>query len=393
MPKGLILLTTWSFLLLVGCSSVTKQQVSILPVPAPLTLPSLNTEIFDPISVPTKKDIFALTEKQKTDFLRYYHDPKNQQTQGHIRLFDYLDTFVNDFGFRGATLRASEALFLKTGNCLSLAIVTKALADVVNLETAFQRVHSAPVYARNSRLMTLSSHVRTFIYDPNFAPPASVIVVRRPSIIIDYFPSRSDVTGVRVSQADFMAMYYQNVAAEALLNKQLDHAYSLLQKGLSFNPLNTETLNTLAVTFNRAGDPNQAEVLYQFMLDNGLASGNVISNYVALLQSQGREIEVTALEQKVDAIDDDNPYRWIDLGEQAFAENSFTLANKYYKKAENIAPYLHEAYFGLAKSYYQLGRQNLSEKALTRAIELTYNTVDKSLYEAKLHTLVHSNSN
>lgn len=389
MQKGSILFTACAVLFLIGCSSVAKKQAPQAKVP--LTLPSLNTDIFKPMSVPTEHQIFGLSEEQQKDFLRYYNDPNNQDTPEHLRLFDYLHAFIGDFGFRGATLNASEALSLKTGNCLTLAIVTKALADVVNLEIAFQRVHSAPVYARNSSLMTLSSHVRTYIYDPSYAPSPDAIVIRRRSIIIDYFPSKSDVAGKMVSDSDFIAMYYQNIAAEALLNGKLDYAHAALQKGLSFNSFNTETLNSLAVTFNRAGEHKQAEILYQFMLDHRFASGNVISNYVALLQSQGRDSEVAELTQEVDAINADNPYIWIDLAEQAFAENRYTLANKYYKKAEDIAPYLHEGQFGLAKSYYQLGRLNLAEKSLIRAIELTYTTADRRLYEAKLLTLLQDN--
>jgi tetratricopeptide (TPR) repeat protein len=372
-----------------GCTSFLANQATI--VQEKIALPSLNTTMFTAVLVPTELEVFQLSEQQKNDFVRYYQNTQNQDIPGNIRLFQYLEGFLDDFGFRGATLNASEALALKTGNCLTLAIITKALADLVGLEIAFQRVHSAPVYARNSKLMTLSSHVRTYIYDPSYAPSPDVIVIRRRSIIIDYFPSKSDVAGERVSEADFIAMYYQNIAAEALLNGKLDYAHAALQKGLSFNSFNTETLNSLAVTFNRAGEHKQAEILYQFMLDNSFASGNVLSNYVALLQSQGRDSEVAELTQEVDAINVDNPYIWIDLAEQAFAENRYTLANKYYKKAEDIAPYLHEGQFGLAKSYYQLGRLNLAEKALTRAIELTYTTADRRLYKAKLHTLLQDN--
>ncbi|MCC5451886.1 hypothetical protein LMJ53_09135 [Rheinheimera sp. UJ51] len=391
MRNGLKLITACGFLILGGCSSVANQHASLLQETLEqqqLTLPNLNTEIFTLLPVPTEADIFSLTEAQKKHFLDYYHDPRNRKIAGHLRLFNYFDAFVHQFGFRGATLKASEALSLKNGNCLTLAIVTKALADIVNLEVSYQVVHAAPVYALNSSLMTLSSHVRTYIYDPNYQPSLGMMVLRRRSIIIDYFPSESDIRGEHISHNDFMAMYYQNIAAEALLDGQLDYAYSTLQQGLTFNPFNAETLNSLAVTFNRAGDAKQAETLYKFMLDNDFASGNVISNYVALLQLQGRDSEVAALAQKVAEINDDNPYRWIDMADEAFAAAQYTLAFKYYQKANETAPYLHEGQFGLAKSHYQLGRLNSAEKALNKAIELSYKSHDRRLYEAKLHTLL-----
>tara|TARA_R110000868_G_scaffold115825_1_gene309059 strand:- start:356 stop:1528 length:1173 start_codon:yes stop_codon:yes gene_type:complete len=383
-------LTTWALINIVGCTSfAAKQEVVVQQI----ELPNLNTTMFTPLQVPSMQEVFQLNQQQKNDFISYYSAANNQDIPGNVRLFQYLEDYLNDFGFRGVTLKASEALELKTGNCLTLAIVTKALADLVGLEIAFQRVNSAPVFARHSHLLTLSSHVRTYVYDPNYVPTPDMILIRRPSIIIDYFPDDSDVSGNMVAQADFMSMYYQNLAADALVNKQLDYAFALLKQGLSLNPLNAETLNTLAVTFNRVGETSQAERLYKFVLDNGFATGNVIANYVALLQLQGRDDEVLEFAKQIEGIDDDNPYRWIDMGEDAFATGYYARASRFYKKAHEIAPYLHESQFGLAKSYYQLGRANQAEEALSSAIEMSYDTADKRLYKAKLKVLLAEHKN
>lgn len=368
--------------LLFACVSTEHTPLSQAP------LPTLNTSIFNTVEVPKPEQIFYLSETQKQAFLHYYEAPQNLTVPGNLRLFNYLEKYVERFNFYGVTLNASQALDQKTGNCLTLAIVTKALADLVGLETAFQRVNSAPVYARYSDVMTLSSHVRTYIYEPTHQSDSDIIVIRRASVIIDYFPTSSDVSGYMVDVRDFIAMYYQNLAAEALIKHQSDIAYSLLRQGIALSHTNPDTLNTLAVLFTRMSEQGEAEILYRYMLNNGFATANVIANYAALLQTQGRFKQAKSFAKLIDKIEDDNPYRWIDMADKAFAAGEYHLAEKYYTKANRIAPYLHEGQFGLAKSYYQLGEVSAAKDALTQAIDISYQPDNKRLYQAKLQTLL-----
>ena len=58
-----------------------------------------------------------------------------------------------------------------------------------------------------------------------------------------------------------------------------------------------------------------------------------------------------------------------------------------YKKAITIAPYLHEAHVGLAKTYYQLGKLSSAKWQFREALKHTYVQSTRSLYEAKLMAL------
>jgi Flp pilus assembly protein TadD len=191
-----------------------------------------------------------------------------------------------------------------------------------------------------------------------------------------------------VAEQDFIAMYYQNLAAEALINKQYDYAYSLLKQGIALNHANPDTLNTLAVLYTKLAEQTEAEKLYRYMLDNDFATANVVANYMALLHTQGRTKEASIYAQQIEKIEDDNPYRWIDMADKAFNAGDYILAEKYYKKANRLAPYIHESQFGLAKAYYQLGEFNAAKTALTQAIEISYRPDYKQLYQAKLQALL-----
>jgi hypothetical protein len=49
------------------------------------------------------------------------------------------------------------------GNCLLLAILTKAYTSLVGIKVEYRKVNSAPVYSRESDIMAMSSHVQAHV--------------------------------------------------------------------------------------------------------------------------------------------------------------------------------------------------------------------------------------
>jgi tetratricopeptide (TPR) repeat protein len=333
------------------------------------------------------EDIFALSDKQEKEFLDYYHATDNRPVPGHKRLYNYLEDKLTDFNFRGNTYTASQTVQNASGNCLSLAILTTALADLVGIEKSYQRVNSAPIYHRYHNVMTLSSHVQTHLYDPDFEKKEGYIYISKPKIIIDYFPLQGNVRGDEVSKEDFISMFYQNLAGDELVKENYNSAYSLIHKAIDVSPLNANSLNTLGVLFKKAGRLDQAEVIYGFAIQNAKGSVDIISNYILLLEQQSRMEEAKLLEEQIEGIKDDNPYRWFDVANSLFSRAEFQRALRFYKRAIESGPYLHEGYFGLAKTYHQLGETKKAESAMKKALNLTFLPGDRDLYQAKLRIL------
>ena len=368
-----------------GCKSTSEKPVRSD------TIPTSELQFDEPpfalLPVPQPEDLFALQDAQKAHFLAYFHHPEQQHVSAHQRLYNYLNDILDGFHFQGKTYTASQALEMQSGNCLSLAILTTALARLVELDFSYQRVNSSPVYHRYHNVMTLSSHVRTHLHLVEKVRNKEAITMTRSSLIIDYFPQSGNVTGDRVEYADFIAMFYQNLAGDALVQENFPLAYSLLYRGWKLSADNPETLNTFAVLFNKMGQAEKAESIYAYAVKNDLGTVNILSNYHLLLAQQGREAEAKTLEQAMQHVEDDNPYRWFDIADRQFAKSNYAIALKYYKRALQEAPYMHEGYFGLAKIYYSLGQEDEAKKALNRALELTYVPKEQRLYMSKLQVL------
>lgn len=369
-----------------GCSNI-QHPLEIVAAEEGFVAPDWRIPALTVSDVASINDIFYLSVKQKQDFLNYYNDPKNADEGGHRRLYNYLEEILSGFDYKGATYTSSEALQNLSGNCLSLAILTTALAKLVDIDVRYQRVNAAPIYQRFHNVMTLASHVRTHVYEPYFEVKEHELVVIKSKLVIDYFPQNGNIGGDIISYEDFVSMYYQNLAGDALVEENYDRAYSMLVAAMTIANKNPDTLNTLAVIHKALGNTDTAEALYRYVLMQDSASVNVLSNYIVLLESQNRTKEIEQLQTQLDSIEDDNPYRWFDIADRQYAKQNYSIALKYFKRSVNVAPYLHEGHFGLAKTYYKIGLVDQAKQSMARASELAFTPEDEYLYQSKLQIL------
>jgi tetratricopeptide (TPR) repeat protein len=86
-------------------------------------------------------------------------------------------------------------------------------------------------------------------------------------------------------------------------------------------------------------------------------------------------------------VEDDNPYRWLDNAEYRIAQGQHLMARRMLERTLENAPFLHEAYFALAKSYYLTQEVEKADAALKRAAELAYLPETERLYEQKRSVL------
>lgn len=374
--------------LLSGCSSLTdingypsKQHDGNLP-----SLGSATQQI-QSIAIESERTIISLTEQQQQDFLAYMAQPELQSIPIHKRLYNYLDNKVAGFDYRGDTYSAMVALEKNAGNCLSLALLTTALAKLAGVEIGYQRVDTTPVYKKQEDILLLSYHVRAFLYDPDFHESSNVMVFRRPRLVVDYFPDRGDIGTYEVSEQAFLSMYYRNIASDLLLNKQFDKALAYANHALLLAPGDPENVNLAAVILKRMGLTEEAHDWYQYGLKHTSNNINLLSNYQILLEQEGQAAAANDIAQRLLTLDDPNPYAWIKEGHEAYQKARFNVAIRYYQIAIDKAPYLDDAYFGLAKSHFARREYRQAAQAMKMAAEKAFEESDRELYYAKLSTL------
>ena len=332
-------------------------------------------------------DLFELRDNQRQAFLEFFNSPAQQATPAHERIYHYLLLTTSEFDFHSDTRTAAQVLDSSSGNCLSLAILTTALANIANVETGYQLVDSTPVFERKGDVVSKSIHVRSILYDPTWQPgEGDVAEFERPGIRFDYFPEDTDRVRLigNLSSSAYTAMYYSNIAGEALANGDINSAFWHLLESLEQEPENTIALNTMAVVYRRAGDVRMAEQIYQYAVDNLPGDVSILRNYLALLKSQGRIEEARSISRSLAAFDDDNPFNWVNAGRSALADGEHREAIRYFDQALELAPYLHEAYALKAVTHLRMGNRKRAERELKQALENAHRQTTRSMYQAKL---------
>ena len=356
--------------------------------------PSLNsTQFGEELQFENEDEILALNAEQKKHFMAYFNSHSNSKKPSHQRVYEYLQDFGSDFEYGNLTSNAKTTLANSTGNCMSLAVLTAALARSADIEIKYQLVNRVPVFQEYGSVVFNAQHIRSIIYEPTRKELNTGLTLWRSKAIIDYYPSKSNFVSGMVSETEFISMYYRNLAAEALARDENNRAYWLLKRSLQIEPENSEAINSLAVLHRRVGEFEIAEELYKYGIKKALNKIVLLKNYHVLLITQNRSNDAARVAKELENLEDLNPFNWLLAANEAFDEKNYQLAIKLYKKAIDLAPYLHQGHFGIAKTEYLRGNMNASRLALEEALEQAFDRDSKSIYEAKLAVMTKARFN
>jgi Tfp pilus assembly protein PilF len=190
-----------------------------------------------------------------------------------------------------------------------------------------------------------------------------------------------------IDESEYFAMYYRNIAADAIEDENLSNAYWLLMASLDLSPASPESLNMLAIVFDRAGDKSKSEEIYKYGIQHSQRKVSLLRNYGIFLRREGRSAEAEHIETLLAELSEPNPFDWIHAGQQAYSDGEFQRAISLFGKSVQSAPYLHEGHFGLAKAYYQIGNVKKAEQELEQALTNATATATRKMYSAKLDAL------
>jgi len=378
--KSLILVLTFSFLLTACKNTPTNTSPN-----KTLLTSVINHSLFKRVNTLNEQSIFELPQAEKEKFMAYANE-KLVDTRADRVIFNYLQNQLTNFKYHGDTLTSKQTIELSQGNCISLAVLTQSYAQLLNLETSFQEMTSAPVYAKENNIIYIANHFRTKVYAPEQEKDDDLIVFIRPGTLIDYFPTRGSIYSGSATYNDLLSKFYSNLAAKALAKKQLNIAYSLILKANTFTPNDPELFNMAGVLHRRAEDLQSAKVIYQTALDNNEISVNLIHNYRAL----AKDLDDKTLEGQLTSHlinKEKDPYELLAIAQNDLQDGKITQAKNHLELAIAKAPYISELYLELAKIRYQQGKTKQTQALLEKAMQHERDNKKLNVYQAKLASL------
>lgn len=350
----------------------------------------IDNEFERPIDLPRADQIFQLTKPQQ-DWIENKIRPNRSKSMTKQIIHDILKQDYGLFDYDNSYTRsASQTLTMRQGNCLSMVIMTAAIAEHMGIEYQVNDIKTAPVWDRDGGLYLINGHVNIALRDGNPSDAStSLDFISSPFITLDFMNSstRRHYAKRRISHNELTSMYFSNLAADAMVVKDWDRAYWLLRQSIASSETFSPAWNSLAVLYRYNQQPELAEVVYKHAMAVDVDNMNAVTNYALLLESQGRYQELFAYQRKIDLAQLENPYRYFDRGDIAYSQQNYRRAIAMYKKAIQLSPYVDRFYFALFRAHLALGEKNKAIKNLQLAYKRSADHVDRQRYNAKLAVL------
>ncbi|GGW83311.1 tetratricopeptide repeat protein [Alteromonas halophila] len=366
-----------------GCSALSSDTAQLQST-SPAWYPEYTVPAPDAEAVTQIQDITELTEVQKRAFHDWSSAVENRALTPAQRVDEFLQSSIWGFDFRGETFTASHAMQENAGNCLSLALLTAALAQEAGVNISFQEDMSNPIFKQKGSTMLMAKHVRAILRDRE-ADLADQPHKKPKKIYIDYYSGK--IHGDMVSKNALLAMFYRNKTAESLVKEANRLALFYADKAWQLDRRAADSINLMAVVLGRVGQPDAAGQFYRFAIENSYDNLMLRENYIAYLERHDRHDEARQIAASIDDAVDSNPYNWVWRAREALRNDDISLAKTLYLKAKDVAPYLVEPYHGLANVYVEKKQYNQAVDALNTALQKTWDDQEKQQYEDKLLVL------
>ncbi|MHB8666743.1 MAG: tetratricopeptide repeat protein, partial [Burkholderiales bacterium] len=300
-------------------------------------------------SAPANTDVFALSGA-----MRHFLDV---EISPQLRRMGYLEGFADAIrnGTRlklkydaTSTRTAAEAFDLHAGNCISLVIMTAALAKELGLRVYYQRVFAEEPWSRDGGIYFRSEHVNLTLGRRLGSRENSTD--KDLQITIDFLP-QEDVRGYRtrdIAERTVIAMFMNNRAAESLARGNLDDAYWWAREAIARDGEFLSAYNTLGVVYQRHGNLHKAEYVFRQLLQRAPDSPTFVSNLAGVLRASGQEQAAQALLQKLRRIEPYPPFYFMDRARLALNHGDYQAAIGLFKQELARDPDYSAAHFELA---------------------------------------------
>ncbi|MGX9460021.1 tetratricopeptide repeat protein [Shewanella sp. A14] len=346
-------------------------------------------DLFTPVNTVNMDDIYRLPESFVATFKRQFQADTPSRSQKKLAnewLAQYIGAQDGGFEYRDHYTRtASDTVLNRQGNCMSLVVLSAALAEILGVPVEFNDIDVEPVWDRRGGFYLINGHVNLSLFPPE---NTHVVLFRGTEVLVDFLPDRSvrSYQKKRVNKRQLSAMYYNNVAAEALVEADYDTAYALVKNAINLNPKYVAAINTLAVIYRHKGFDDEAEQVYRAALQVNPKELSTLYNLALILGEQNRLVEWAEIHKTLELERINNPFYYFDMAQQAYFDRQYQDALVWYQRAVEKADYRHEFYFGLSQAYWATGEERLAEKSLKRALALS-DTHNKYRYQTKLQAM------
>ena len=377
--RHLLLVAAWA---LVGCAQT--------PVVVPPPPPSLfHDGLFRPPAAPVQPAQALALSPAMRDFLAREISSLRQRGPGFALVDSLLDRGELKLEYDAEVTRnAAEAFEARTGNCLSLVLMTAALAKEAGLRVVYRQVETGGAWSRSGTLLMNLAHVNLAIAGDR----QGSFVRSFPGdwVTVDFMP---DAVSVRapsweVPEARIVAMYLNNRAAEQMVAGRTDEAYWQARAAVETDPSYVDGINTLAVVYLRHGHPAKAVDVLRHALTLDAIHRHALGNLVGALEQTGRPDEAAAVRAQLRRVERLRPFQDYEEGLLAMQAGDYERARTLFQRElRRNGLQFDELHLNLARIYLHFEDYAEARRQLEKALEYSTTRQRQAIYAAKLQAL------
>lgn len=369
--------------LLAGCANTP-----LAPLPTPERALFADSAFVKPDNILTPAQIVELTPEMKR-FIFKTRQERKVNANMH-------ETLVEALAQRGQlrleydsemTRTASEAFDARSGNCLSLVIMTAAFAREMGLPIRFQRVTAEDTWSRSGSLYFSNGHVNLVLGKP--ASEATSLYDRYQEVTIDFLPppDADKMPTEVIPERTIIAMFMNNRAAETMVQGKLDEAYWWARAAIEHDPGFLMGYNTLSTIYQRSGNFALAEQTLRYAHRHDPVNTVILFNLSEVTNALGKTEESARLKAELARLEPYPPFHFFNQGQEAMAAGNYKKARSMFVREVQRAPYYHEFHFWLAKAAFALGDLKEADKHMSLALNNSTTRSDSAIYAGKLANL------
>jgi len=382
----LLFLMTLLFMLMgSGCTSTAQKDSRLSP--AHLLLNDAAFSRFDAYSIEQPTNVFALGDEAKAFVAEttrglYSEDDKIQALIHRIFARADLDLIYE----ASANTVANDSFRNASANCLSLSIMTFAMAKEAGFESEFQIVDIPEYWTRKGGYSLLNSHINLRIKSKS---RTNVIKLFDNAFVVDFDPSTRavDFATEYADKQTVLSMFYNNKGVDALLKQNNDLAYAYLREAILADESYSGTWANLGLLYRKRGLFDLALRSYERAISLNGKNSTAWENLAVLYEQLGDEKAASDIYIRLNAKRIENPFYHQMLAEIEREKGSFESSIVHYQKAIKLNNKQHQFYFGLASVYFDKGDFKRSERFLKLAKRKAGKSKVADIYVDKLTAL------
>ncbi|MDA8019254.1 MAG: tetratricopeptide repeat protein [Thermoanaerobaculia bacterium] len=280
-----------------------------------------------------------------------------------IRTQQVLDFIFDDVGLRYSlrpTRDAGDTFASAEGNCLSFVNLFVGVGRHYRMNPFYVEVRDHQRWRHSDGLVLSQGHMVAGMH------------VNGELQTFDFLPYRAKSyrNFAPIDDVNAAAHFYNNLAAEAMMDGDLDEALRLVEMAVSLAPRFEKAINNRGVILARRGDFEAALAAYRSGLEISPQDVALRSNLARLYQTMGNEDEAHEILAGIEELKTTNPYFYLFQAERSRFDGNLDRALDYLRRALRVDSEVPEVHVGLANYFLDVGDLDKARHHVDRALRL-----------------------